>query len=731
MEPHKTLKPTEPTTSSSLRMGTLDSAVRALGQLGLTDGPDSPIRTPIPPGDIYGMSSSCSTLFTNLNNIHGLAEASFAAAHVLHERFDQWAQDLGVFAADAGFPHFSLDARLSHSESLRSLVVNYLKIVQDCLGKLISLREHSSETGQNTEMFEALESAVKGLYRLGVAIKESSASILTQKANAFIEKSDDGGLESILYLRLKHILVEKVRQQDGVGAEFSLCRQLASSVSFRYFSLLNRREHARKTRLGLVTKGTPGLEHGSRETKITQSNTGAENLESHHDGANTIGKPSALPRHMRRNAENHPPPSDTELSRPDSAKVRQTLDQPRPPSGALSVISESFQLPSVGYPPPPSIIGPEPDVECPYCCKLFLKSKFKPDSGRWWARHLDDDFKLYACISEVCAEPPQLFPGFREWKDHMDNEHGTNWLQNVHRRPTWCCETEHEPQWFIDEAEFETHVREKHPEEVPDEHALGSFKEWCEVRRSRKSNVCPVCNCVPESLAKITIQPSQANNESAHLREKLILHVAEHIKQVGFMSVAYLRDHDNGEDEGKSVGKQASLNPKSGQGSFYKEDWTANRGKLAVSTDNPRYLDPDYTYMDDCADEPPKANLDTTWSDVWQNVARLHQLEQHDPQRFVLAEKLHTSNYAQGGTRDGRVVAESNERNLNRTGEHEVAGSTGVGNSGRDRTSGSEYVTVWYCDNCRDGPHKILRDFCPVCSHQRCNHCYHDQGFGV
>ncbi|KAK4456880.1 hypothetical protein QBC42DRAFT_280374 [Cladorrhinum samala] len=38
------------------------------------------------------------------------------------------------------------------------------------------------------------------------------------------------------------------------------------------------------------------------------------------------------------------------------------------------------------------------------------------------------------------------------------------------------------------------------------------------------------------------------------------------------------------------------------------------------------------------------------------------------------------------------------------------------------------WVTVWYCDNCRDGPHtKLIVDYCPLCGHRRCPYCPRDE----
>lgn len=71
--------------------------------------------------EIYDLSHRCDEIF------HRIAKdpraRSLTVTEVLHERFNQWATHLGVFARDAGRPKVSLDARLKHSESLRSVVL--------------------------------------------------------------------------------------------------------------------------------------------------------------------------------------------------------------------------------------------------------------------------------------------------------------------------------------------------------------------------------------------------------------------------------------------------------------------------------------------------------------------------------------------------------------------------------------------------------------------------------
>ncbi|KAG6367137.1 hypothetical protein INS49_001320 [Diaporthe citri] len=62
---------------------------------------------------------------------------------------------------------------------------------------------------------------------------------------------------------------------------------------------------------------------------------------------------------------------------------------------------------------------------------VFPRAKF--ENKAWWERHVETDFRLYACIWEECADPPQLFARFDDWRKHMDVEHTPKWTQRIHR----------------------------------------------------------------------------------------------------------------------------------------------------------------------------------------------------------------------------------------------------------------------------------------------------------
>lgn len=79
--------------------------------------------------EIYDLSLVCDEYFLRITK--NQAAPSYVVTEVLHQRFQQWASNMGVFARE----QLSLDARLAYSESLRSIVLQLLQIVKISLGR--------------------------------------------------------------------------------------------------------------------------------------------------------------------------------------------------------------------------------------------------------------------------------------------------------------------------------------------------------------------------------------------------------------------------------------------------------------------------------------------------------------------------------------------------------------------------------------------------------------------
>ena len=461
------------------------------------------------------------------------------------------------------------------------------------------------------ESLQVLESAVDGLHRLGAAIRQSSsAERLTQRIHNFIQKKDDGVLEDIVYARLKYQLVDKAKEDEVQtnevkGASLSLFRQLAISVSYRYFAILYRRSHEDKKDIRRESK--PVQEQKDCPDAVPKPGS---DLQTSAPQDRPIENLTPIPRHLRKSA---PERSESAPTIPNSTVARkQYASSQRYAIGAKSVVS--IQLKDVKFPEPPKIIPPERFAPCPYCRQRFGKSEYEKEG--WWKRHLQSDLKLYTCISEECHDPPQLFDRFEEWKSHMDKEHTPRWTVQVHMPVSWCCELDHDEEWFNEEQAFEAHVKDHHHEYSSDSE-LADLKELSMVRQPRQIYLCPVCNCIPEKIEVIISKaPESLTQERRDLREELLNHVKQHLIQIGFLTIAYLDDEAVGDSEAsRNVSGRADEN----------HDWV-RRAKWVEGTwifDDAglsTYWDWEFTSLESEPDndaKPPEAEED--WEYVWES----------------------------------------------------------------------------------------------------------------
>ena len=195
----------------------------------------------------------------------------------------------------------------------------------------------------------------------------------------------------------------------------------------------------------------------------------------------------------------------------------------------------------------------------------------------------------------------------------MDEHHSTNWVEEIHKPLGWCCDVEHDDLYFDDEDEYDLHVQETHPEYEAEKAEL---KEWGELQRERPPYTCPICNCVPDELAVIfpwlregnfaspaatkteAAARAQAESEEA-ARDKLLLHIGTHLKQLGLMSVAYFGD----DADGNSMGSKRGSIP------------VDKDGKVLFVENPPDYFDSQFKfYM--VPTEPKPLDEDVVWSDV-------------------------------------------------------------------------------------------------------------------
>lgn len=195
----------------------------------------------------------------------------------------------------------------------------------------------------------------------------------------------------------------------------------------------------------------------------------------------------------------------------------------------------------------------------------------------------------------------------------MDEQHTRHWIQQVHLPLRWCCDLCPEETWFDNEAGIESHILVDH-KDYADQSRLSTLKELCEIRVARPPWVCPVCNCIPRLLQPVA-NSHRSLEEDDVSREKLLLHVATHLKTIGFLSITLLPGDDEDEKtqaSGASRGEKAnasSLPPVIGfDGQWIPED-----------PDSARNLDANYISQDEHPPflrEPWPLEIEVDWNRV-------------------------------------------------------------------------------------------------------------------
>ncbi|KAI0441646.1 caspase domain-containing protein [Xylaria telfairii] len=547
---------------------------------------------------IYDISKTCDHLFTCI--LSKQDAASVLVTKGLHHTFEEWASYLGVFAPE----NVSLDTRLKYSEPINKMVLQYLQVafrnldriskldevlkaenaaVKDFQRIILKKVEHAPESGLSSPLVESLrtlKTAIDGLHRLGIALRQSSLGTLHQKISSFAQGNQDAAIENMVFLRLKYKFFDNYEEKSNCKSALSLYRQLAISISFRYFGLLYR-ERRQKT-----------LEK-NRRTALAHPQTEKEALNPKPEEKSVPRKPGESDR--EKGGPNEPRRVAIANAR-EQRKLQKSEDAP------TTVITENvlqkFAAPTSGfsvcikdaeYPEPPSVDLHTRKTKCPFCWVPL--SEVDLNKKGWWRHHLHRDLSLYPCLSEMCAEPPQLFVRFDEWRQHMDEQHSSNWVKKIHKPLGWCCDVDHDDQYFDDEEEYDQHFKESHLEYESERTEL---KEWSKIQRERPPYTCPICNCIPKELSAIIpglreedlVNPTDMEPEVSigaqheeYAQETLLSHIGTHLRQLGLMSVTYFRDDDA--DSGSRNSERGTV-------------LADNDGKLPHVENPPNYFDRDF-----------------------------------------------------------------------------------------------------------------------------------------
>ncbi|CAK7237317.1 hypothetical protein SEUCBS140593_009919 [Sporothrix eucalyptigena] len=477
------------------------------------------------------------------------------------------------------------------------------------------------------ESLRALKSVVDSLDRLGSAIRQSSsAERLTERIENYMKRSDNGGvLEDIVYFRLKFMLVDGQKYNDGElpdnarGAALLLCRQLAVSVAYRYSAIMYRRQHVQKRAVRREDK-LEGLQNKTHEDAAQRPAVVSHEKNPH------LLSPTKRPSNYFNRLRSAPSErTESILSRPESVEVKKVYASSQASfMGVRSVVS--IQPGNITLPKPPTIVAPAVEAACPYCLIRFHKDKY--ENHHWWESHIQGDLKLYTCISEECCQPPLLFASYAEWKKHMDDTHTPQWPMKIHSPASWWCDLDHDEEWFSKEEDFERHMLARHADRI-EGYDMDDVKELATAKQPRTRDTCPVCNCIPP---KIKIAGTSARDSSAEEREELLKHISLHLKEIGLLSVDYLDANDEGASEASRYASAASLESRN----YVPKAETVDGAWVFDDTGLANYVDVDYKSSDLLLVDTQTSDL-PEWQVLW--IADLLDEEQTLRDHIVFAEK--------------------------------------------------------------------------------------------
>lgn len=227
------------------------------------------------------------------------------------------------------------------------------------------------------ETLQVLEAAVDGLHRLGIAIRQSPSTDLDQRITSFIERRADWNMQPLFLVRLKVQLIDRVKNQHNPGAPLSLCKHLASSISFRYFRILYLRSHQTKLETRREAAPVPAVAVGPSNQRTSAP------VHNQSPAPRRGGLLSGLNAKFQRPSPVVDNVSESLPTLPHSKKVLEVYEKPKLQKSTPDTISQvSVRFKNAKYPDPPETKSIYTQVACPYCTKLLDASLLR-NKIRW------------------------------------------------------------------------------------------------------------------------------------------------------------------------------------------------------------------------------------------------------------------------------------------------------------------------------------------------------------
>ncbi|KHN96556.1 Protein kinase-like domain protein [Metarhizium album ARSEF 1941] len=471
---------------------------------------------PIRDHSIYSQAENCKDQFDRYleaPRVHG--------NHVskCYDRFLTWASFLGVFANDA----VSLDRRLKHNPDIKELVLSMLRVLYKNLtwgieyhGLRFAQRKSAVDTiPDHDAIVSGILGSIDRLHRLAVVIRHSPRTDEAQRVQNFASKLDPH-VEADFF----HFIFECLRYLFP-DAEKTLLSQLRDSIVYRRNRLLWNRRHTEKL---------------SRHRRDTEPACPPSSKDFGPGPRRELfkSKQSQGPRKIHPLAKT----DDTLSSTQPSRRLLQQFDtvplsrgrgeSSRKPGRSVCYSS----LPSLTrYPSRPKSAAGGTRMACPYCLDEveLPPSASKKHKDALWRKHHDADLKPFVCVSEDCGTLPPSFSTLKQWKYHMQDNHGKDWTQWIHNR-LWQCPFCSEGEPFLTKELLLQHMTEdqaeEHPSTLSDVEAACIIMQ-CKPLQRRVISQCPLCDPRLEitDLLNSTTKPGSTSAQSDDSQEHFAMHL--------------------------------------------------------------------------------------------------------------------------------------------------------------------------------------------------------------
>lgn len=215
--------------------------------------------------------------------------------------------------------------------------------------------------------------AIDGLYRLGVAIRQSSSSTLNRRVSNFAQENNDVAIENVVFLRLKHKFFDKDQKESNSKSPLSLYRQLAMSISFRYFGLLyrqNRQERIEKNQeaASVQHQGLPPNENIPFQQPAQSKKK---------DGPDELRKFAVANAGMKQQSEQAESTPTTVNTKNIIQMYVATEESFAAPKSVMSA-----HLRDAKYPDSPQVNPDTREARCPFCGRPIFETDLKKKD--WW-----------------------------------------------------------------------------------------------------------------------------------------------------------------------------------------------------------------------------------------------------------------------------------------------------------------------------------------------------------